>query len=605
MKKYLLFLVAAMLATVARAYNGETFTYQGLRFTVTSETDHTVEVGQQNRYISGDISIPSFAVNGSSRYFVTSIGEMAFYQCGSLTSVTIPESVTSIGYQAFCECGSLPSVTIPGSVTSIGKFAFLSCSSLTTVTIPASVTEIVEGAFEDCSSLTEIIVENGNQNYTSESGVLFNIDKTELIQCPGGKTDTYEIPESVTSIGGYAFSGCSSLTSVTIPESVTSIGEVAFKGCSSLTSVTIPESVTEIGIYTFWNCSSLTSITIPESVTSIGGGAFQSCSSLTSVTIPESVTEIGGSAFYGCSSLPSVTIPESVTEIKAYTFQNCENLKTIYDLNPTPQTVRSNAFDGVPDDAVVYIPKGSFNKYFVANGWTHFIDFREMGALDVALSEQTLELPSGSHATITATVTKDDDVSVTSETWSSSNTAVATVEDGVVTAVAPGEAVIRFTVIDGYGIPHTESCKVTVTRAPVSVESISLDRTQIAAVEGEEIQLTATVLPADADNKEIEWTSSDDAVAIVSAGGLVKVLKAGSCVITAASVDGSGVKAECIIDVTSGIDDILTDASSTVEVFTLQGIVVLRGATAAELKTLAPGLYIVRQGKNVKKIAVK
>ena len=145
MKKYLLFLVAAMLATVARAYNGETFTYQGLRFTVTSETDHTVEVGQQNRYISGDISIPSFAVNGSSRYFVTSIGEMAFYQCGSLTSVTIPESVTSIGYQAFCECGSLPSVTIPGSVTSIGKFAFLSCSSLTTVTIPASVTEIVEG----------------------------------------------------------------------------------------------------------------------------------------------------------------------------------------------------------------------------------------------------------------------------------------------------------------------------------------------------------------------------------------------------------------------------------------------------------------------------
>ena len=116
------------------------------------------------------------------------------------------------------------------------------------------------------------------------------------------------IPNSVTSIGEYAFAGCSSLTSVTIPNSVTSIGEYAFYGCSSLTSVTIPNSVTSIGGSAFSDCSSLTSVTIPNSVTSIGEYAFAGCSSLTSVTIPNSVTSIGEYAFYGCSSLTSVTI---------------------------------------------------------------------------------------------------------------------------------------------------------------------------------------------------------------------------------------------------------------------------------------------------------
>ena len=192
---------------------------------------------------------------------VTSIGEYAFYNCRSLTSVTIPDSVTSIGDDAFSNCKSLTSVTIPDSVTSIGKWAFSECKSLTSVTIPDSVTSIGDAAFASCTSLTGIWVAEGNSHYANDaSGVLFNKDKTTLVQCPGAFSGSYAIPNSVTSIVGYAFDGCASLTSVTIPDGVTSIGRYAFHDCRSLTSVTIPDSVTSIGVWAFCDCTSLTDV---------------------------------------------------------------------------------------------------------------------------------------------------------------------------------------------------------------------------------------------------------------------------------------------------------------------------------------------------------
>ena len=296
---------------------------------------------------------------------VTSIGKQAFLDCTSLTSVTIPDSVTSIGDSAFCNCTSLTSVTIPDSVTSIGELAFSRCESLTSVTIPDSVTRIGWGAFSNCAALTGIRVAEGNSHYSSDaSGVLFSKDKTTLVQCPGAFSGSYAIPNSVTSIGDYAFSGCSSLTSVTIPDSVTSIGDDAFSDCESLTSVTIPDSVTSIGNCAFASCTSLTGIwvaegnshyasdasgvlfnkgmhtlvqcpgafaayTIPDSVTRIGERAFYYCTSLTSVTIPNSVRSIGKWAFRGCSSLTSVTIPNSVTSIDDGTFASCTSLTSV------------------------------------------------------------------------------------------------------------------------------------------------------------------------------------------------------------------------------------------------------------------------------------
>ncbi len=179
---------------------------------------------------------------------VTCIGEGAFSNCLSLSSLTIANSVTSIGDYAFYGCENLTSITIPGSVTNFGLEAFYYCRGLTNVTICNGVTSIGEGAFDTCTGLTSIT-----------------------------------IPASVTSIGDYAFYDCGNLTSVTIPENVTSIGFGAFKGCLSLTSVTIPGSVTNIGDDAFDACYSLTSVTIPSSVTYIGEEAFADCTRLTSV----------------------------------------------------------------------------------------------------------------------------------------------------------------------------------------------------------------------------------------------------------------------------------------------------------------------------------
>ena len=256
-------------------------------------------------------SITDYAIKDGTRI----IADSAFEYCRSLTSVIIPDSVTSIGNYAFDGCTSLAGVTVGNGVTSIGAFAFYDCTSLENITIPSSVTSIGDLTFSGCASLLSIEVSNGNRNYSSTDGVLFNKNKTELITYPLGKPDSeYAIPNSVTSVDSYAFDGCTSLTSIIIPNSVTSISLCAFRYCTSLTSVTIPDGVTDISERAFSNCKSLTNVTIGNSVTSIGDDAFYYCENLTSITISNSVTSIGKSAFDSCTSLKDVYYTGSQSE---------------------------------------------------------------------------------------------------------------------------------------------------------------------------------------------------------------------------------------------------------------------------------------------------
>ena len=244
---------------------------------------------------------------------VTSIGGYAFQDCRSLKSITIGSSVKSIDICAFGGCTSLESIIIPDSVTSIGVEAFSGCSSLASIIIPDSITSIGDAAFAYCKGLTGITVDEDNENYLSdEYGVLYNKDKTVLIQYPSGNTRTsYIIPDGVTGIGHLAFRSCTSLENIEIPDSVTSIDNYTFFGCTSLESITIPDGVTSINEGVFNGCTGLTNITIPESIVIIGKDAFQDCESLESITIPGSVRSIGESAFVGCSSLTGIIVDEN------------------------------------------------------------------------------------------------------------------------------------------------------------------------------------------------------------------------------------------------------------------------------------------------------
>ena len=591
-----------------------------------------------NEY-AGDVVIPSSVNYNGTTYSVTSIEDDAFNRCSSLTGIEIPNSVTSIGQGAFVYCSSLTSVEIGNSVTSIGDYAFSNCSSLTGIQIPNSVTSIGEGAFSSCN-LTS--VEIGN-SVTSIGDYAFS-------NC--SSLTSVIIGNSVTSIGEGAFVYCSSLTSIQIPNSVTSIGEWALGYCSSLTSIEIGNSVTSIGNNAFAYCESLTNIVvdydnavyesrngcnaiietasntliagckntiIPNGVTSIGDIAFNGCSSLTSIQIPNSVTSIGDWAFAYCSGLSSIEIPNSVTSIGDRAFYGCSSLTKITCLATNPPTIKSYTFSKY--SAELYVPAGCKSAYQSANHWKKFYNIKEIPTLStsIALNQTTATLEVTETITLIATILPENATDKSVE-WSSSDETVAVVdENGVVTAISIGEAVITATAADGSNL--SASCKVTV--APTLAVSIELDQTEASVEEKSEFQLTATILPEHATNKEVAWSSSDMWVASVDNTGLVTIYSAGEVIITATTTDGSNLSATCRINVYSGIDGVNGDAivatigenivvknatvGSVVRVYTADGgMIASEFATEGDVVIEAPvkGIYVVTVEKQTVKVII-
>ena len=245
-------------------------------------------------------------INVSIPNSVTNIGDYAFYGCESLTNVSIPNSVINIGNNAFDGC-SLTEIEIPDSVKNIGSLAFYGCDRLISVTIPSNVISIGAAPFFGCTNLMNIDVDSDNQYYSSQNGVLFDKNKTLLIEYPVGNVrEAYSIPSTVEYIGFGAFDG------------------------ASLISITIPEGVTILEDSAFAHCTNLINISIPSSVIFIGQGAFSGCLSLNRIEIPVGIIEIDFYTFFDCESLTEIVIPVTVTSIMFGAFCGCESLKDIY-----------------------------------------------------------------------------------------------------------------------------------------------------------------------------------------------------------------------------------------------------------------------------------
>ena len=313
----------AILSTVISAYAFD-FESGGFYFNVLSEQDKTVEVTSGDTPYSGNIEIPRQATNNGITYTVTIVGDHAFAECSSLTSVIIPNSVLEIR-----------------------RGAFYACNALTSITIPNSVMAILDGAFSDCISL-----------------------------------ESLTLPDGIDTIASELFYGCISLSSITIPDSVEMIVKYAFEGCSSLTFISIPASVSFIGDSVFNRCESLEAIIVdPENqyYSSFEGVLYNKDKSTllacpgakTNVIIPNSVTRIE-CAFEYCNRLRSVTIPNSVTYIVSDAFYECNSLSTIYNLCETPIECSTDFSNVVFENAILYIPMGTLTEYKNVFPWQNF-----------------------------------------------------------------------------------------------------------------------------------------------------------------------------------------------------------------------------------------
>ena len=540
---------------------------------IIEKESNTLIVGCKNTIIPNSVtSIKSSAFYGCSDLTsitipesVTCIEDYAFGECSNLTSIIvekrnknydsrndcnaiiekesntliagcmntiIPNSVTSIGNLAFANCKSLTSITIPNSVTSIKQMAFYGCSGLTSITIPNSVTSIGVQAFQGCFGLTSVT-----------------------------------IPNSMTSIGNSAFSGCSGLTSVTIPNSVRSIGDNTFYNCSGLTSVTIPNSVSSIGFSAFNGCSGLTSITCEASTPPY---CDYYCFYNVNKSIPIYVPANSVKAYKKAKEWKNFTnIQAIIVEPTSISFADAsENLivgktmkleATITPEDATNKTIiwtSSNTDVATISSEGIVTAKGAGTTIITAttnNGKTAKCTITvEQPVTAIALSDATTSLWVGKTKTLTATVTPTTS-SNTAVNWSSSDNNVATVSSkGVITAKSKGTCTITCTAADGYGAKST--CEVTVKQ---QVTEIALSETTASLWVRETNTIKATATPTTANNTNVSWSSSNKNVATVSSKGVITAKGEGTCTITCTAADGYGTKSTCEVTVKQQVTEIV------------------------------------------------
>ncbi|MDE7346634.1 MAG: leucine-rich repeat protein [Muribaculaceae bacterium] len=504
-----------------------------------------------------------------------------------IVDLVIPDGVTEVKPYSFVTLGKLKSVNIPSGVKSIGAQAFYECQA-PSVSIPASVDYIGYGAFAwnyyegGKAYLTSFTLEDGLTPIVIEANAFRN--NAPNIFYMGRPTKS-------------VFDGCKNrLQILTVGNTVETIADMTFYDCWLLSKLSLGSSIQSIGDMAFSGCTSLEEVILPPAVETIGAKAFSGDSSLEKIIMGHKVKSIGEKAFDGC--------PASTVSITAQ----------------TPPTAPNNTFSNYSGKLYVQGEKAKDAYYDAFTCWDRFDSYVMIDAEKITVEgADKISGKAGDTFQLTATVWPEN-VTLPQIFWRTTNPEIATVdENGLVTLHVDLESLKTRAQgdgdIDGICTIIAETlyndgpiAQVGVTAeddTPILVESLIIDPTTWSGVEGSEFTIKATVLPENAENKALTFESSDSSVATVDAEGNVKVLKEGTCVITVSTVDGSNIKAECVITGLSGVEAIFADPNASVDVYDMNGILLKKGCSREELKQLKPAVYILRSAETVVKAVVK
>lgn len=599
------------------------FTFGSMTYSVTSIGAHAFE----ERSVTSVIIPSTVTTIGSSAFYncwnlksvtigdsVTTISDYAFYRCG-LTSVTIPNSVTTIGISAFEDCTALTYVTIGDSVTNFGDYAFSGCRNLRSVAIPNTVSAIGNHAFDYCDQLTSITIPN---SVTTIGGGAF-------YHCSGLTSIT--IPNSVTTIGYQAFKDCSGMKRVNITD-IDSWYNIHFSDSTSnplyiahrlflngeeIRDLEIPNSVNSIGNFAFCGCNPLTNVTIPNTVTAIGKGAFMGCSGLTSIEIPDSVNSIGNFAFKDCNSLSVIyCFRRTPPLIENKTFYGCTSASLYIPVSALNAYKTANYWKGFNNIFAELFDIEVNGIYYGLNGSNAIVsnigpsdyhgNYHYSGDITipstVTYSGETYSITGISHyafygcsdltsVTIPSSVTNIGDYafkdcrSLTSISIPEFVTSIGTeafygnplIENVTCAATTPPawDEISIFSPNVYYHTPlYVPSGKERVymtdqswgqflhiigigVQDEVLATGIALNMSQLNLITGSSSLLTATIMPDSATNKTVVWASNDPTIASVNASGLVTAVSLGTVTITASTTDGSNLSASCAVTVLENV----------------------------------------------------
>ena len=514
---------------------------------------------------------------------VMEIGANAFRECTNLEKAVLPNGLVAIYGSAFSNCSNLLEINIPDSVTSMGTYTFESCTAMKKVHLPNKRVTIAEGMFSGCTSLVEInwpdTVETVGVNAFKNCAFLPEVHLPANVKTIGNNAFSgctalkkFVFSDQVREIGANAFSNCDALTEIVLPDSLRTLGDAAFSSCDLLATVDLGAGVRVIPASCFYESPVLEKIILPQQVTAVRANAFKNCTKLTGITMNRNITAIDATAFsypdrttiYGVAG----TYPETFAKENGFSFSVLNVPAKSIKLSQASRVARGGTLQLTakitPQDSSDELTWTSTDEGILTVDKTGLIKGVKTGTasitvmagdvvetLDITVYEKVTgiglnvtskEVTIGNILQLSATVYPNnaDNKKVK---WSSSDTKVATVTaNGRVTAIAYGTATITATTEDG---GYTRSCTLTVK--PVSVTGISLNTKTADVGIGGSCQLIAEILPENATNKEVTWTSSKPEIAEVK-DGLVTGIREGTAIIIVKSKDGAKT-ASCTITV--------------------------------------------------------